>query len=446
MTRGRILHIAWRYPPCYCSPTGSARNYALSEGLQSLGWDVTVLAGQPMDSPCACWSGRRVPEPVDSLARVVYVGSRTRRTLVKYAQQQGTTPWGRMRRRRYAFEALPFDATTNFLDEASRSAVALADRMPPNIVLYSGRPIAGILPTVQLARRLGAASVIHLHDSIMRMARDRGHRILRSASLLRAIWGLHNADVVTSISPEEAARDARVARRKIAVVEGGFDRSHWAEVALRSQHLDAEQVFGSEAASVFRIVYTGRIYDFQDPTVLLGALRKASEYCKSLATAPTIMFCIFGPGAAQWQASVEKAGVSEFVRFFGEVDRDRASIVLTKTHLATLLGRRDGATGNFGQKLFDYLASGAPILYTPGHAADSGATKIAQVDAGITTLSVDSAAAYLIDLIRQWEHDGRAEPAADRIAVNDRRQFSFDARVHELDELLYELVQVRTSL
>lgn len=180
----------------------------------------------------------------------------------------------------------------------------------------------------------------------------------------RAVGG--RADLVTTVSEELADSLSGFLGVEAKVVANGFDTP----LEVVRKNFGASASAGSTPATPLKIVYTGMIYPGRrDPGPLFDAIR---ELAKSGAVQEgSIRVEFYGKRQAELDALIEKHDAAAFVQVHGHVPREQALRAQESAGLLLLLesGGED-AKGVLTGKLFEYMASGRPIL-SLGSASDS---------------------------------------------------------------------------
>jgi len=173
------------------------------------------------------------------------------------------------------------------------------------------------------------------------------------------------ADVITTVS-EPLADVLRVKYgEKVVVIYNGFDADDY-------NSLPVERAFPDDG--VFRIVYTGSIYQKrQDPTLLFRVLKNLANSNIVSSHDVKVVFC---GNNADVSVIAEKEGVADFVEYLGFLKRDEALHMQRDASVLLLLEfESEEYKGVLTGKLFEYLYAG-PIIWAVGVSTDSSIGRI----------------------------------------------------------------------
>jgi glycosyltransferase involved in cell wall biosynthesis len=195
---------------------------------------------------------------------------------------------------------------------------------------------------------------------------------------------LKNAAVVSTVSRGLAARLETFLGRPIHICYNGFFSE--ASTAPRPRPWADEKV---------HIVYTGRLYpQKRDPTTFFCALGQALRTGPDLANQLTVD--IYGYDESWLYALIAQYGVAGCVHLHGFVSHDQS--LAAQQHADYLLfvdWMDDMAEGILTGKLFEYLASGRPIICVGTRDDSEAAGLIRDVRAGVVLTEVRDIQAYL---------------------------------------------------
>ncbi len=338
-----LLLVAYFYPPC--TDTGAQRPASMAGHLGALGHDVTVLTtssyGPPPDGAARVvqtadaqrWRARRAGH--DTVASMYDADSYSgrphplSRVIVPEPLALAWAPFARRKALRLA-RAERFDAVIT--------------SSPPESVHWIGRALS----------RRGIPWVADVRDGwTFEPLRPRFPTALQrrlDARQERRVLGA--ADVVVCVS-QPAADDLR--ERGIAdplVVSNGWDPEGAAsEAASSGVELDSERV---------SLVYTGRFGSYgRDPAGLVDAV--ATLVSEDPEAAARLEIVIAGPLTDRERSLFTRDLAPCRILLAGSLPRERA-LALQREADALLLIAHPTRTQLLNYKLFEYLASGAPIL------------------------------------------------------------------------------------
>lgn len=160
---------------------------------------------------------------------------------------------------------------------------------------------------------------------------------------------LAQADIVTTISPTFRAELEKISGRQVDLLTNGFDESDLPQPWSKSPEMDEP----------IEILYTGVIDSIRNPTPFLLAFKEVFE---KNATEINLRFVgLVSEGVQELVKS--DAWLSSHVFFEGYVDHREVFKFYQKAHLLLLiLTDTKNAKGNIPGKLFEYMATGRPIV------------------------------------------------------------------------------------
>jgi hypothetical protein len=163
------------------------------------------------------------------------------------------------------------------------------------------------------------------------------------------------ADLLVSVSSDLARQLAELTGKQTLKITNGFDQNKECVGNVLSQQ-------PKRTRGVFRIVYTGTIYErFQDLKPLLDSLVKLSSAdvrCRGNVTVD-----VYGAGVDAAKRLANISAYAPFIRLMGHVSREKALEAQRSAGLLLLLeNSAPAARGVLTGKLFEYLVAGKPIL------------------------------------------------------------------------------------
>lgn len=141
-----------------------------------------------------------------------------------------------------------------------------------------------------------------------------------------------------------------ISKNKVEVIYNGFDEDDFRKIKLPERKNE-----------FFTILYAGGIYGYRNPDFFFKCL---SEWVKSddrLKSSIRVKF--YGANSSAHLAELEKSGLNSIVSFLPRVTRNEILQILFSADLSLLLhGLDKRAESSTSTKLFEYLATGKPIL------------------------------------------------------------------------------------
>ncbi|MEX2568841.1 MAG: glycosyltransferase family 4 protein [Cyclobacteriaceae bacterium] len=203
------------------------------------------------------------------------------------------------------------------------------------------------------------------------------------------------ADELVTISPTFKKEMEILAKRKVNLITNGYDPSDLPEGFK----------FIPQSSDVFEVVYSGVIDAIRDPIPFLNALKKAFSKKNH-----EIRCTFVGKVSHKMKGFVNQDNwLKAHVHFAGYVSHKEVFEFYEKTHLLLLiLTNTKNAKGNIPGKLFEYMATGRPILALGDPDGDSAAI-IREAKAGEVFLheSVESIQDYLMELYQRRDQVGQ---------------------------------------
>jgi len=218
-----------------------------------------------------------------------------------------------------------------------------------DVILSSGAPHSVHLIGRSLHRATGAPWVADLHDPWTDISyydefphTDWARRL--DARLERSV--LREASAVTTVSPSWAELFQGKAPNRYAVVENGFDAAAFADV-------------GEPLDDSFVLAHIGKLYASRNPTALweaLAALRAENEI-------PHLRVRLIGTVDPVVRRSMAQHGLDPIVAVEPFVPHEEAIRQMARSTLLLLtIEPFAQARGMITSKLYEYLASGRPVL------------------------------------------------------------------------------------
>lgn len=368
MTPLSILLVTYNWPPR--NAIGTHRPYSWARYWSEAGARVTVLTAKkyPFDEPLDLLLPELPGVDVIEVAHGKFGGS-DRGEATSNRMMGRALPWLK-RAKGFASRHLGIviDPRDAWFRAAAVRGVELARAAKANVVVSTYGPRASHLIASDLKRALPELfwvadyrdlwSQCHLKEISARgKARE-------TAMESEAVAGA--ADLVTTVSAELAESLSGFLGVEARVVANGFD------TPLESVRRNFGRSQAREAApsKPLRIVYTGMIYPGRrDPGPLFDATRELIQ--SGAVREDDIRVEFYGKRQGELDALIDQHGAAGFVTVHGHVPREDALRAQETAGLLLLLeSGADDAKGVLTGKLFEYMASGRPVL-SLGSASDS---------------------------------------------------------------------------
>ncbi|WP_150909723.1 glycosyltransferase family protein [Marinobacter halotolerans] len=347
----RIAIITYNWPPR--NAIGTHRPYAWARYWSEAGASVTILTAnkQLYDEPLDL----DLP-PIEGVKVIEVIGS-TRLKLIK--------------------KVLNFDAVRTLAKKIKnwvnkRSIISIDPRLSWR---YSARPIAGRLALdVDLVVSTYGPAASHLIGYDMKVANPElfwvaDYRDLWSQNHLTVMSRQNKelsrdtemntvatrADLLSAVSKDMGVKLRDLTGKEVLYVPNGFDVNE-------NSLLDRFSTLPVKPSGPMRIVYTGMIYEgHRDPTPLLKAL--VELHSDGLISTGEVTIDFYGSRADLAARLAENMQYAPFIRLKGHVSREEALLAQRSAGILLLLeSTAPEARGVLTGKLFEYIASGKPIL------------------------------------------------------------------------------------
>ena len=322
------------------------------------------------------------------------------------------------------------DARVGWVPFAARAARRLLRAGRVDALLTSGPPHSTHLVGLALRRALADRGVswiadfrdpwtgINFYDELPMTAPARAF----DAALERRV--LRSADAIVTVSPTWARElEAKGGVEGVRVIQNGFDPDDFERTTPPA----------SPSAESFALTHVGSLYGSRDPEALWGAVAALREQ----GAAEQLRIRLVGRVDDAVRASLARHGLTEVVDASGVVTHAEAVGAMAAADLLFLsIEPVRNAAGILTGKLYEYLASGRPVLAL-GPPDGDAAGLLARTGGGRVIAWDDAHAiqATLADAYAAWERgEGRAGASADGIASVSR-----PAQARELAALVHEL-------
>ena len=245
---------------------------------------------------------------------------------------------------------------------------------PVDAIVSTGPPHSMHLIAMKLKETLGIPWIADFRDPwteidyyqdlhLTRWADRKQHRLEREV--------LTKADKVVTVAPDGAKRLGRLGNRNVRVIFNGFDR-------------DDDATTPVVKSEKFTITYLGVLSKIQNPQKLWEALGELARENDGFAN--TLKINMIGQIDSSVVKAIEQQGLSQHVTYSPYIPHEQVSAMHRSSSLLLLLLMPDSeprAKGLLTGKLFEYLASGRPILCIGPEDGDA-ARIIGEANAGIT--------------------------------------------------------------
>ncbi|MDY0277998.1 MAG: glycosyltransferase family 4 protein [Acholeplasma sp.] len=238
-------------------------------------------------------------------------------------------------------------------------------KKPDVIIGSSPHPLAPILAN-KLGKKFNCQSIVEIRDlwpeSFVAYNIMKKNNLFLKLFYLGEKWIYKNADKIIFLM--EGGRDyiinqkwdKKIDLNKIYHLNNGVDLEKFNFNLINNVFLD--KILDDD--SKFKICYAGSIRKVNKIHLLLEVADQLKEY-------KDIVFLIYGNGDCLLKL-IERTGELGLnnVEFKGFVEKDKIPYILSKSNLNIIIGENNelGKYGISANKIFEYLASGKPILQT----------------------------------------------------------------------------------
>lgn len=401
-----VLLLAWEFPPevggGVYRPTSFAR-FASREG-----WKVTVVTGA-------------MPQVVEAAGRYLEEGLPDELIVRRVDEDRvSSEPW-----------LLPAidGGIVNALSVFEQTVEAAGEGVSP-IVLASGPPFHNFVAGYWAARRLGARLVLDYRDEWTECP----FGFTRKDEVNRA-WEakcLTAADLVVFTTPSQLRHQVEVfptlSEEKCVVVYNGWEPRDFAS--------DGARLVGGceEEQAPLRVAFFGNLGPMAQPDSFLAMLSEVLD--REPALQRILRLCIVGRKSERVQALLDNFEWRENLELVGQVSKAEACAMMQDMD-ALLLLNPPSLHRYIQGKLYDYLASGTPIL-AYGKGGEMGEI-VERLEAGFFVPEDDPGA---LEAALMLLRDGSL-----RVAGLDERQGWLASRTREAQAkvLLEHLEQLRAA-
>lgn len=245
---------------------------------------------------------------------------------------------------------------------------------PVDAIISTGPPHSMHLIAMKLKEELGIPWIADFRDPwteidyynelhLSRLADRKQHQLERGV--------LTKADMVVTVSPDGARRLGRLGSRNVRTIYNGFDR-------------DDDLICVPTQSEKFTLTYLGVLSKIQSPNNLWQALGELVKEDDNFAS--NLRINMIGQIDQSATASLQENGLADYVSFTSYIPHEQVAQVHQSSTVLLLLLMPDSeprAKGLVTGKLFEYMASGRPILCIGPEDGDA-AQLLKETQAGVT--------------------------------------------------------------
>jgi glycosyltransferase involved in cell wall biosynthesis len=266
---------------------------------------------------------------------------------------------------------------------AIQLAIKRNNKIKFDLVISTCLPIESHIIASEISKQLRIPWIADYRDPY-----SFNHTRLNAISSEEILWEkelLSNADVVTTTSLGFANLISNVFNGRIEIIQNGY-----AKVQKRK----------SRNNSVLQILYPGQIYPkFQKPEILLQALDKIN-YQSRFSGKVVVNFSGVSTGYISQYFKNLNQEIPNWVNLKKQFSLKKSISLQNKADLLLLLNWEDsGQKGVMQTKLYEYLASGTPILATGGFGNDETAEILHRSNVAVNLQDSTAVYNYLYNIL-----------------------------------------------
>ena len=359
----RVLIITYYWPPS--GGSGVQRWLKMSKYLPEYGWQPVIYTSENAEYPIIDHSlekdvapnieviRRPITEPYSAYKKFLGINKDETVKMGFIQEKEKNKSWKSDLSLWVRGNFFIPDARCGWVKPSVRFLKEYLNEHPVDAIISTGPPHSMHLIALKLKEALGLpwiadfrdpwTEIDYYNDLHLTAWADRKHHRLEQEVLTKA-------DKVVTVAPDGARRLGRLGNRNVRTIYNGFDRNDDAQTPVNL----SEQ---------FTITYLGVLSKIQSPSNLWQALaeliKEDSGFDKNLK------INMIGQIDSAVVSSINENGLTQHVAYSPYMPHDQVSEVHRSSTLLLLLLMPDSeprAKGLLTGKLFEYMASGRPIL------------------------------------------------------------------------------------
>ena len=359
----RVLIITYYWPPS--GGSGVQRWLKMSKYLPEYGWQPVIYTTENAEYPIIDHSlekdvapnieviRRPITEPYSAYKKFLGINKDETVKMGFIQEKEKSKSWKSDLTLWVRGNFFIPDARCGWVKPSVRFMKEYLNEHPVDAIISTGPPHSMHLIALKLKEALGLpwiadfrdpwTEIDYYNDLHLTAWADRKHHRLEQEVLTKA-------DKVVTVAPDGARRLGRLGNRNVRTIYNGFDREDDTQMPVNL----SEQ---------FTITYLGVLSKIQNPSNLWQALseliKEDSGFDKSLK------INMIGQIDSTVVSSIDENGLTQHVVYSPYMPHDQVSAVHRSSTLLLLLLMPDSeprAKGLVTGKLFEYMASGRPIL------------------------------------------------------------------------------------
>ena len=359
----RVLIITYYWPPS--GGSGVQRWLKMSKYLPEYGWQPVIYTTENAEYPIIDHSlekdvapnieviRRPITEPYSAYKKFLGINKDETVKMGFIQEKEKSKSWKSDLTLWVRGNFFIPDARCGWVKPSVRFMKEYLNEHPVDAIISTGPPHSMHLIALKLKEALGLpwiadfrdpwTEIDYYNDLHLTAWADRRHHRLEQEVLTKA-------DKVVTVAPDGARRLGRLGNRNVRTIYNGFDR-------------DDDTQMPVNLSEQFTITYLGVLSKIQNPSNLWQALseliKEDSGFDKSLK------INMIGQIDSTVVSSIDENGLTQHVAYSPYMPHDQVSAVHRSSTLLLLLLMPDSeprAKGLLTGKLFEYMASGRPIL------------------------------------------------------------------------------------
>jgi glycosyltransferase involved in cell wall biosynthesis len=343
----RVLFIAYLFPPI--NNSGTQRPAKFAKYLADYGWEPTIITAAVFDGHAV---DQGLTADIPSSARVVRVPMLNERISARLTSLAGGSRIGRRLGDAVSWRIQMHYRTPDMYalwkPTVMRAAMQIFEQRGFDAIYATGFPWTSLLIGRDIAKATGRPLVADFRDlwageNLFRSERPQHDRELALEALV-----VKDATVVlsasASIGRQLAAAHPDVTDDKFVTIHNGFDAADFTQPPRR------------DPGQKFRVVFTGVWKEGYIPAELYDSIDWIRRSHPSLLDGVEVVTAGFTPGEAQ------RRGLSGYIEERGVVSHDDAVALMRSADILYLSHVDPERQWVVPGKLYEYLASGSPVL------------------------------------------------------------------------------------
>lgn len=323
-----LLILAWLFPPVVSG--GVYRPLSFARYAAENGWRVTVIAGPEPEIKTE--AGQYLYEQLSPNVRVVRI---------------------KQSKLSLSYQYIPnLDGQFVNVIQTLKTVLSL-EEIAPSIILASGPPFHNFVVGWYLSHYFNAPLVLDYRDEWTQCPFD----FVRAGDFdidweQRCLSRARSVIVTTQSFAEHAMRSfPKINTSKFQLIPNGFDTADLPEFKIKMEKIKDE--------AIIEIAFLGHLDSHTPPHEFVSTLKDTLSIRPEWAKRLKLKFV--GTRSADMQFKLKQSGLSHLIEFIDQVPKPEAINIMQKSTVLLIFNPIDLQRYIPG-KLFDYIASGTPVL------------------------------------------------------------------------------------